>query len=110
MAIRTSDPVTLNRDQILRAQHVVSATVEDPSRGRVTVERAWKGENLSGTLDVENLPEAHPQTGATYLLALSRRGGEFRIVDTLQRTRMPLIYPATPEAVEQLRAILGQPE
>jgi hypothetical protein len=65
---------------------------------------------LAGPLDVQNLPAARPQAGATYLLALTRVRGEYRIVDTLQRTRMPLIYPATPEALEQLRAILAQPE
>ena len=41
LAITQANPVTLNRDQVLRAELVVSARIDDIERGACTVEQQW---------------------------------------------------------------------
>jgi len=107
----TANPVTLNREQILRSALVVTGTiVGDPGEGRVTVEREWKKspvkKETSETILVSNLTEAGARRGLSYLMPLSRGSDGFHVTPTLLPNAAPLIYPATPDAIKQLEAIL----
>ncbi len=108
LALFTANPITLNRDQILRADAVVTATVDQsPSAGRVTVTRVWKGDRQLGGILVENLRQAGARAGRTYLLPLSHVDDRAdRVTATTIPGGPPLIYPATAEAEQQLTQIL----
>jgi hypothetical protein len=108
MAWRTANPVSLNRDQILRADLVVTGTVEsEPAIGEVSVTREWKKNGLKGTIHVENLEDAKARRGATYLIPLSPSSAGYRVTEARLDNSAPHIYPATRAAIEQLEAILG---
>jgi hypothetical protein len=104
----TANPVTLNLDQIVRAEFVITGTVDsDPGRGEVSVSREWKRNGLKGTIHVENLDEARAHRGATYLMPLSRASTGFRVTETRLSNSPALIYPATAVAIGQLEKILA---
>jgi hypothetical protein len=109
MAWLTANPVTLNRDQILRADFVVTGTIEsDPRGGEVSVLREWKKNGLTGTIHLENLDEAPgARRGATYLMPLSHALTGYRVTEARLANSAALIYPATPEAIDQLEKILA---
>ena len=109
MAWVTANPVTLNRDQILRADFVITGTIDsDPHGGEVSVVREWKTNHLTGTIHVENLDEAPgARGGATYLMPLSHALTGYRVTEARLANSAALIYPATPEAIEQLEEILA---
>jgi hypothetical protein len=110
MALLTSNPVTLNRLQIRESQLVVSGTVQDLAKGTVTVEQEWKVATNAKTLSVSNLAQTAAREGETYLLPLSRNDAEsYRITPALLPNGGLLIYPAVPEALEQLRTLLAEP-
>jgi hypothetical protein len=107
LAIFTANPVMLNVAQIEASPYVVTGTVEgDPVKGQVKVERGWTSHSLSGTITVENLEETGARAGQTYLIPLSRPFDAFRVTPTPGSRTVPLIYPATPDALKQLETIL----
>jgi hypothetical protein len=109
MAWLTSDPITLNRDQILGADFVITGRVEsDPAAGEVTVLREWHKNALSGTIHVENLGDVRVRTGQTYLMPLSHAPTGYRITEARLANSALLVYPATQEAVRQLEQILPE--
>jgi len=109
MAWLTANPVTLNRDQILRADFVVTGKVEsDPHAGEVSISRAWTKNGPSGTIHVENLEDTQARRGQTYLMPLSRASTGYKVTEARLDNSAALIYPDTPAAVEQLKAILGE--
>jgi hypothetical protein len=104
----TADPVTLNREQVLRADFVVTGRVEsNPVAGEVVVSREWKKNGLTGTIHVENLDDARARRGVTYLLPLSHSSTGFRVIEARTGNGVPLIYPDTAVAIEQLEKILA---
>jgi hypothetical protein len=108
MALLTANPVTLNRDQILRADLVIIGTVEsEPAQGEVSVSREWKKNGLKGKIHVENLEEAKIRRGATYLMPLSHATTGYRVTEARLANSAPLVYPETPVAIEQLEEILA---
>jgi hypothetical protein len=108
MAYLTADPVTLNRDQILRADFVITGKVDsDPAIGEVSVTREWKKNGLTGTIHVENLDDARARRGTTYLLPLSHASTGYRVTDARMTNASALIYPATAVAIQQLEEILS---
>jgi hypothetical protein len=111
LALFTANPVMLNREQILGSPYIVTGTaVAEPSSGRVSVEREWKKSALAGTITVENLARAGARKGITYIIPLSRPDDAFRVTEAPFAGGAPLIYPATPDAIQQLQAILGRQE
>jgi hypothetical protein len=107
LAIYTANPVMLNWDQIQASAYVVTGTVVgDPAKGQVAVAREWKKQALSGTITVENLREAGALTGREYIIPLSRPDDAFRVTETPYSDGSPLVYPASPDALEQLQKIL----
>jgi hypothetical protein len=111
LALFTANPVMLNREQILGSRYVVTGTVVgEPSSGRVSVEREWKKSALVGAIAVENLAAAGARKGITYVIPLSRPDDAFRVTEAPFAGGAPLIYPATPDTIQQLQAILGRQE
>jgi hypothetical protein len=118
MAIVSANPVTLNHAQLVQATHVVMGTVLDPEAGRVRVEQDWKFRS-PGEITVENLAETGVRTGETYVLPLLALDGadRFAVVaprlpgfdedargERVARFGPPQVYPATEEALDQLRS------
>jgi hypothetical protein len=108
MAALTANPVVLNREQVLRAPCVVTATVvDDPNSGQLQIKEEWKGDAPKGTISVPNLSATGAKRGGTYLVPLSRTSDGFEVSRTLLPNFPPMIYPATPEAIDQLKRILA---
>lgn len=107
MALTTANPVTLNRHQILQAEMVVIGRVDSLPKGTVTVEEVWGGDLDAETITVETLRAAGARTGERYLLPLQTVGPPnlYSVVATPLPSGDRLIYPATTEALEQLRAL-----
>jgi hypothetical protein len=109
LAVFTSNPVTLNRVQILSADYLASGTVVDLSAGEISIEKEWKQRGLAGRIHVDNLPPTGARQGRAYLLPLEKIGvGGFRVAPTKLPGQAPLIYPATGEAFKQLSALLAE--
>jgi hypothetical protein len=107
----TANPVTLNREQILRASFVVTGSLsDDPAANQILVEREWKQNALHGTILVNNLAAVPKPRGKIYIIPLTRVGHGFEVTETVDPKLPPLIYPATPEALSQLRTILNLPQ
>ncbi len=105
MAIFTANPITLNRDQIQRADFVVTGTVDETQPHTLIVEREWKKKAGLKQVAVENLDETGARPGRTYLVPLSKDvNGRYFVTET--KDERLLIYPAEDEAVKQLEAIL----
>jgi hypothetical protein len=108
MAWLTANPVTLNRDQILRADLVITGKIEsEPAQGEVSVSREWKKNGLNGMIHVENLEDARVSRGATYLMPLSHASTGYRVTEARLANSAAFVYPATPVAIEQLEEILA---
>lgn len=109
LAIFTANPITLNRDQILRSEIVLRGTVLDTTQSRVKVDQTWKGSDVPIELRVENLAETGARVQQSYLLPLSVARGDrrtYRVTESLLPNGAPLIYPATPEAEAMLGELL----
>lgn len=103
MALFTANEVVLSRDQIAAADIVITGKPVAGKNQTVAVERVWSGELAEKEIAVANLPDSPlVKTGESIILPLSRAGDQYRIT-TLQPVAPPLIYPATPEALDQLR-------
>jgi hypothetical protein len=108
MAWLTANPVALNRDQILRADLVITGQVEgDPHAGEVSVVHEWKKNGLKGSIHVENLEDTGARAGETYLMPLAPAATGYRVTEARLANSAVLIYPATPAAVAQLEEILA---
>jgi hypothetical protein len=108
MAAFTANPVTLNREQILRSDAVVTGTV-DTGRGSVEVQKQWKGDALAKTLEIGRLKETGARDGRTYLVPLEKEpSGGYDVTRSRLPNNDPLIYPATTEAIAQLERLLSE--
>lgn len=107
LALFTANPVTLNRDQVLRAEYVVTGTISDLTKGTVTVHKEWKHNAALDEITVENLNEAGGKPNTKYLIPLkSNSDHEFRVMPMRLPEETPLIYPATEDAINQLTDLL----
>jgi hypothetical protein len=106
LALTTANPVVLNWAQLRAARYIVTARVIDVATGRCEVQQQWTaGERLT-TITVRNLAETGAEGGQVYLLPLvPAAGGEFDVAPTPLPKNRPLVYPATPEAIRQLREL-----
>ncbi|MGE3315539.1 MAG: hypothetical protein AB7O26_10525 [Planctomycetaceae bacterium] len=113
LASFTANPITLNRDQVLRSEVVITGKVDDPRQMLVKVERVWRGELSLAEVHIENLPATGARAGGSYLFPLSierSAGRKYRVTESLLPNAAPLIYPATSESEEQLTGILDPPQ
>ena len=107
LSLRTSNPVTLNRDQILVATDVLTAVVEDAQSGQVRVEKSWKEEVHEDQLRLSNLHETRPSAGERLLIPITASRDGWQVTPSkLPPNGPPLVYPATPESERQLRQLL----
>jgi hypothetical protein len=111
---KTANPVTLNLLQIQQSDVVLAGKVT----GQYTIEKTdlqpWPLSEKE--VSINNLPEAGAKLGQVYLFALQHHSGEgvpahggYRITPTHLPDGAPLIYPATSEALAQLKRIPSQP-
>ena len=108
LAFTQANPVTLNRDQILRAEVVVAARI-DGTYAIATVEQQWgDGEPLE-LIEILNLQETAAKDGGAYILPLeSSSTGSYKVVAAHVPGRPYLVYPATEAAIAQLQQLLQQ--
>jgi hypothetical protein len=107
LAHYTANPVVLNREQILDSPYVVTGTVVgDPASGKVSIEREWKKQALAGTITVTNLSATGAKSGVAYIIPLSKPDKSFSVTESPNSNGKPLVYPATPAALDQLKAIV----
>ncbi|QDU80293.1 hypothetical protein Pla110_20200 [Polystyrenella longa] len=127
LVLFTANPVTLNWQQLQRAQTVVEAEVIDKEQGLVQLKRFWKydpqitaGEQFA----VSNLPSSRVENGASYLIPLVLlEPGSGDVPDTYeipltqeqliqlkmeQTEPEPIFYPYKEEAVVQLEQLLTE--
>jgi hypothetical protein len=111
LTIATSNPVTLNRDQVLRSFIVVQARVDDVQTGTCTVLDHWGPGEPGEFIRIRNLAETSAREGGEYLIPLSPAQPEdWMVTPTPLPRNPPLIYPATDPVREQLERILQRPE
>lgn len=125
LVLFTANPITLNWQQMQKAQTVVAGTVVNKADGTIKLDRFWKNDPRAGDtkeLRVINLNRTIAEEGETYLFPLvlavpgsgSQPDGyevpltqeqeiELKIAQT---PATPLIYPLSDDAVEQLEELL----
>jgi hypothetical protein len=107
LVLATANPVTLNRRQILDADAVVTAQLIDPATGTCRIVRQWNGTTLPDEIVVAHLDETAVRAGSDWILPLVKTGEEPEVLASSPPSHARFVYPATPEALEQLEAILN---
>jgi hypothetical protein len=108
MDVWTAKPNVVSPGQILNAHVVVVARRVRADGDRIKVERVLRGDlEPDRELRVLNLADvANVSADRPYLFALSRFRHDFEVT-TLDGQRVaPLVYPASPDAIEQAKSIL----
>lgn len=118
LAWTTANPIVLSPAQIERADDVIIGAIEAQGEHRVRIVRVFKGNLSEGDeIRVLNLPPESLRAGQEYILPLTpiRRERQVtphsRVTVLNQRGVAPpevLIYPAVPEAINRLKAILRE--
>lgn len=111
LALRTANPVTVNRAQLLEADAVVVATPQPVKKGHVAslrVERSLAGSDLPVTLDVGGIERERFSRAVPYLVPLRRTENGYVVTPAPTALNSePLVYPATDEAVRVAEVILN---
>jgi hypothetical protein len=120
-ALAGRDPLVLSRPQLLVADLVVTARVDDLGEGPVAVTvrevhyAAAGAPAPDSVIEVEGLAACRKDWAGPglYILPLSAaRGGRYRVTPTPRSpgygAEQPRIYPATPGSEAQLRQVLRQ--
>lgn len=112
LAVRTANPVTVNRAQLLLSDAVVVATPQPPgSQGRsvpLRIEQVLAGEGVPGSLRLSGAKPDRFPPGGRYLVPLRETGRGFVVTPApIDREGVPLVYPATPDAVQAAEKILA---
>ena len=110
MAIWASNPVTLNRQQLLQSLRrgvVVRARVVDADAGRCEAIEQWPAPKVADSFQVASLERTEARTGETYLLPLLPTDDGYAV--TPSPGGQLLIYPDTAEALSQLNKLLALP-
>ena len=106
LALATSNPVTLNRAQIRGADAVITARIEDLAAGRCRVVKQWTGEAVPNELVVRGMDQSAAREEGEWILPLHRSHDGFELQPGALPSQTRLVYPATPEAVDQLRKLV----
>lgn len=102
LAVRTANPPTLNARQVIASNIVVVGTVD--ADGTVRVTKSYLGIEPKGPI---KLIADNPLPAGELILPLLRDGPLFRVTPTgLPGRSDRLVYPAQPETLAQLEAIL----
>ena len=106
LTLATSNPVTLNREQVLRAGFIIRTRISGADADCEVLE-CWPDGAAHGSIRVRNLPVTGIRSDEDYLVPITRRRGEFVATPTHLPGREPLVYPATDVSIAQLEALLG---
>ena len=106
MAAFTANPITINREQVLLADAVLLADVT--AADEIRVARIWSQRRPvpAETLRLDNLAATRARIGKRYLIPISRTPSGFQVTPTALPGQVPLVYPQTSEAEEQLDRVL----
>jgi len=109
LALFTANPVVVSRAQIAASDAVVTAKISHDKIDTVTVERVWTGDVPEAEITVVNLRNAPlSQKDGLYILPLMKLGGDYRLTMLPRQEAPPIIYPATPDALDQLRHLVRE--
>ena len=108
MDIGASRSRIVSPDQISKAHVVVVARRVDSASDRIRVERTLRGDlppdhevRVLNLADVTDLSDDR-----SYLFPLSRFRNDFKVTELEGQRASPLVYPASPDVIEQAKAIL----
>jgi hypothetical protein len=108
MDVWTAKPNIVSPGQLLNAHVVVVARRVRADGDRIQVERVLRGDVLPDqelrVLNLADVPEV--STERSYLFALSRFRHDFNVTTLEGQRPAPLVYPASPGAIEQAKSIL----
>lgn len=108
LAAFSANPTTLNHAQITAAPLVVEATVDPNDRTRWQVSRTWPERQIDAPIEIEGLDDLPFETGQSYLIPVEPvGGGGYRLVPLPKPLGRSLIYPANPQTIAELEAILN---
>ena len=119
LCLFTANPPLVNYLQLSRSHYVVTAQIDNPASGQITVTRDWglRPQWLpplqTGSLKIANWEKVIGRKGpGEYLVPLTFQAQTYQVtaVPPGERTReiKPQIYPATRASEEQLRRILAE--
>ena len=118
LALTSANPIVVSRPEILQSQVVVSAAIPDAESETITVERVFSGDVKANekltVLQIHDAPAVqHARTmkqpaDQLYIFPLTRFGRFYRITTLPNQVAAPLIYPATPEAIDQVKQALRE--
>ncbi len=108
MDVWTAHPKIVSPGQILKAHVVVVARRVRADGDRIQVERVLRGDlppdQELRVLNLADVPDL--SIDQSYLFALSRFRRDFEVTTLDGQHAAPLVYPASPEAIEQAKSIL----
>ena len=108
MDVFTANPRIVSPGQILSSHVVVVARRVLADGDRIKVERVIRGDvSPDHELRILNLADVPDlATDRSYLFALSRFRQDFAVTTLEGQRAAPLVYPASPEVIEQAKSIL----
>jgi hypothetical protein len=106
--LTTARPKLVSPDQILNSELVVIGRHAAGGETRVKIERVYRGRKEPGTeIHVVNLPDVRGLVDdQPYVFPLTPFRGDFVVTRFDRQQVPPLIYPAVPEVIEQVKLIL----
>jgi len=112
----SSNPVTLNRQQIFASDVLLVGRVSSQHVVEPVEDQPWPLADRS-PIKIVNLSRTHARPGRVFLFplrfVLNRIGTkpkvEYMVTPSELPSHEPLVYPATPETMDQLRQILQEP-
>ena len=113
LAWQTANPVTLNREQIRRSRWVVVGTLDTKTK-LLKIEKEWQSNERfkKPGVSITNLDATRLRPGQRYIVPLQRDSRDtysaptgWEVTPTLLPNKEPLVYPATDDALAQLKRI-----
>lgn len=108
MDVWTAKPEIVSPGQILKAHAVVVARRVRVDGDRIRVERVIRGDLEADhevrVLNLADVPDL--SSDRSYLFALSRFRQDFNVTTLEGQRAVPLVYPASPDVIEQAKSIL----
>lgn len=105
LALTASNPVTLNRRQLLEADAVITARIDDRAAGKCVVVRQWSGTALPAAVVVRRLDETAARGEGEWILPLRQLRDGYDVLPSLLPSRARLVYPAGDDAERQLSSL-----
>jgi hypothetical protein len=108
MDVWTTRTRFVSPDQISKAHVVVIARRVGADSDRIKVERVFRGDVAADrelrVLNLADVPDL--AVDRSYLFPLSRFRQDYQVTELEGQREAPLVYPASPDVIEQTKAIL----